>query len=657
MSPFSPFPYGSPVQQGMVQSPFSGSPAQKYLLNSFSRGNTSRESFPQQNSFSRGHSLLMEPSTSGENVATPRLRGQDLYGGPVMFGGGSSALRRGRMLSATPYSAALRNREREREKARPQAPPTPATPTTDAMSSTARVILDTLDKMSTPIQDARKIPVPRAEKRKMIEDELNCSLGGSSRRRPRLGSGVQTMLNGPPLRKNYSPVPVRGTASRLGAPSTSSAGLNYEKEGIHASGKMRAKVSEKGRAKAMQGLVESESMLPTFLTASVPTLDIKFDKLPEFNLKVPIQTQSKVESAKVSQKIEINPKPITGGFNFEPGTGGFSLKSKIGESSLEPKSKGFNLEPKSGGFNVDPKSNASVFSSSNAVTPSANKLPVPTTNAVKPMSYIQDKPCNNLEPKQKPPKNSFESPKSVEPKLPSLPTVLPVNNLQPSTKKTPNSSFTSSTSVNEKLFRFSFSPPELVSKGETKLVSAKFTFSAPEKVGSFAVNGKDSGKCKKSESGYSSKNSSFSSVTRVPVMMNHVTNLSPRRKESSLRRTESSLPDVANSVMMFGQGGKQGVDVVRDSPSTASNRLPDVTTSTGFGSISASPSTGFGGISASPSTGFGDISSSPSTGFGAFSAKPNSGGFGGFSSSPSSGGFGAAKELKSGSVMDILGKK
>ena len=71
-----------------------------------------------------------------------------------MFGGGSSALRRGRMLSATPYSAALRNREREREKTRPQAPPTPATPTptTDAMSSTARVILDTLDKMSTPIQ-------------------------------------------------------------------------------------------------------------------------------------------------------------------------------------------------------------------------------------------------------------------------------------------------------------------------------------------------------------------------------------------------------------------------------------------------------------------------------------------------------------------------
>ena len=81
MSPFSPFPYGSPVQQGTIQSPFSGSPAQKYLLNSFARGNNSRDSFPQANNFSRGNSLAAEPTTSSENVATPRLRGQDLYGG------------------------------------------------------------------------------------------------------------------------------------------------------------------------------------------------------------------------------------------------------------------------------------------------------------------------------------------------------------------------------------------------------------------------------------------------------------------------------------------------------------------------------------------------------------------------------------------------
>ena len=54
LSPFSPFPFGSPVQQGKVQSPFgqtkptkpnqvqtpfSGSPGQKLLLNSLNRKN------------------------------------------------------------------------------------------------------------------------------------------------------------------------------------------------------------------------------------------------------------------------------------------------------------------------------------------------------------------------------------------------------------------------------------------------------------------------------------------------------------------------------------------------------------------------------------------------------------------------------------------
>jgi len=656
MSPFSPFPYGSPVQQGTIQSPFSGSPAQKYLLNSFARRNNSRES--QANSFSRGNSA--EQTVTTETVATPRLRGQDLYGGPVMFGGGSSALRRGRMLSATPYSAALRNREREREKTRPTAPPTPATPTptTDAMSSTARVILDTLDKMSTPIQDARKIPVPRAEKRKMIEDELNCSLSSLSRRRPRLGSGLHTMLNGPPLRKNYSPVPVRGAASRLGAtPSTSSIGVDYERAGGASSGKVKAKVSEKGRAKAMLELTESDHELPSFLTTSVPTLDIKFDKLPEIDLKSSGQTQAKEEGVKASQKAEESPKPKAGGgFNFNSGSGGFNLKPKVGgsESSLESKSGGFtNFESKTGGgFNFEPKTKPSVSPLMNAVTPStpsANKLSIPNTNAVKPNNYIQDQPRNSLhQPGQKtslsqPESKPDSSPKTVQSKLPSPPppAVLPVNNLP--TKKR---SFSSSTSVNEndeKRPRFSFVAPEIVSNDAAKSVSTKFSFSAPEVSGTIvAVNGKDNAQYKNSESGYSSLNSSSSSLTKVPVMKNHVTSLSPRRKDSSLRH-ESSLPDVANSVMMFGQGGKQGVDVVRDSPSVASNRLPDVTTSTGFGGISASPSSGFRGFSAKPSSG-------------GFGEKPSAG-FGGFSSAPSSGGFGAAKELKTGSVMDILGKK
>jgi hypothetical protein len=47
--------------------------------------------------------------------------------------------------------------------------------------------------------------VARAEKRKALEEELNCSLGAPSRRRPRLGGGPPSAafngsLSGPPLR-------------------------------------------------------------------------------------------------------------------------------------------------------------------------------------------------------------------------------------------------------------------------------------------------------------------------------------------------------------------------------------------------------------------------------------------------------------------------
>ena len=40
------------------------------------------------------------------------------------------------------------------------------------LSATARSILETLEKMSTPLKDAHKMPVPRAEKRKAIAEEL-----------------------------------------------------------------------------------------------------------------------------------------------------------------------------------------------------------------------------------------------------------------------------------------------------------------------------------------------------------------------------------------------------------------------------------------------------------------------------------------------------
>ena len=153
-----------------------------------------------------------------------------------MFGGNSS-LRRNRLLSASPYESAASQRQNSRLTNRgidsqhnlsnPQTPSSSksTTPTSeDGMSSTARLILDTLERMSTPIRDAHKIPiVGRAEKRRQVMSELesslvqsNCNNGtsNSKRRRPNLGNGgsastisnIHTLLNGPPLRKLMSPM-------------------------------------------------------------------------------------------------------------------------------------------------------------------------------------------------------------------------------------------------------------------------------------------------------------------------------------------------------------------------------------------------------------------------------------------------------------------
>eukprot|EP00088_Acartia_fossae_P059905 TRINITY_DN7162_c0_g1_i7.p1 TRINITY_DN7162_c0_g1~~TRINITY_DN7162_c0_g1_i7.p1 ORF type:complete len:549 (-),score=131.48 TRINITY_DN7162_c0_g1_i7:729-2342(-) len=90
-------------------------------------------------------------------------------------------------------------------------------PPTDAMSSTARLILETLEKMSTPLKDSDKMPTLSVD-RKRVAEELNNSLGltpgnmGSARKRPRLGNGplgsggTNSPLAGPPFRKLYSPL-------------------------------------------------------------------------------------------------------------------------------------------------------------------------------------------------------------------------------------------------------------------------------------------------------------------------------------------------------------------------------------------------------------------------------------------------------------------
>ena len=86
-SPFSPFPYGSPLTKvNSLQTSFSGSPGQKMLL---------------------GTSLHQATSETEREVMTPRMKGREMYGGPVIFG---SSARKSRLLSAGPYTAAFRSR-------------------------------------------------------------------------------------------------------------------------------------------------------------------------------------------------------------------------------------------------------------------------------------------------------------------------------------------------------------------------------------------------------------------------------------------------------------------------------------------------------------------------------------------------------------------
>merc|ERR1719193_1522584 len=303
----SPFPFGSPLHQGLEQSSFSGSPGQRLLL-------------------SKAPPAAQQ---SGQEVVTPRLKGREMYGGPVMFGSGSS-FRRNRMLSASPYSATLRSRQAERAArsslsinttAAPSSLPSSTAsspspvPATDSMSSTARLILDTLDKMSTPIQDAKKMPAlvqPRAEKRKLIEEELNCSLKSPQRRRVRLGSGALS-LAGPPLRKSYAPVslsnglssPLTTSTSKTPSPQPSPVPVAPPATSLpsttKSSLKLKSKVVDSGRTP-----VARSSPPPSFLgTVAGPpeppaislSTPLAITTLPVFNLAAPLPAMNGVGRA------------------------------------------------------------------------------------------------------------------------------------------------------------------------------------------------------------------------------------------------------------------------------------------------------------------------------------------------------------------------
>ena len=165
-----------------------------------------------------------------------------------MFGGNSTN-RKSRLLSASPYAAAAISSRKSHQRPlfeestssrrgssaantpSPAPSPSPSSTISDngMMSSTARLIFDTLEKMSTPVRDAQKLipsvslsSPPRAEKRRLIAEQLDwCHDSLKRRRRPRLGHSDRPgsdHLNGPPLRTVFSPLPptpkLRSTATK-----------------------------------------------------------------------------------------------------------------------------------------------------------------------------------------------------------------------------------------------------------------------------------------------------------------------------------------------------------------------------------------------------------------------------------------------------------
>jgi len=237
-SPFSPFPFGSPLGMSSIRasdqknSGNSGSDSAAASGNSSGSGTSTS---PNQSS-AFGTSIYLKG----------RVRAQEAYGGPVMFGGHTSN-RKSRMISASPYAAsALASRKphqrplfdelgsssrgSEFESRRgssaantpsPAPSPSPSNSSTSengVMSSTARLIFDTLEKMSTPVRDAQKLipsvscSPPRAEKRRLIAEQFDWCQNSLKRRRPQLGPRASpapgsNQLNGPPLRTIFSPVP------------------------------------------------------------------------------------------------------------------------------------------------------------------------------------------------------------------------------------------------------------------------------------------------------------------------------------------------------------------------------------------------------------------------------------------------------------------
>ena len=219
-----------------------------------------------------------------------------------MFGG-SSTNRRSRLLSASPYTAAAISSRKPHQRPlfedsassrrgssaantpSPAPSPSPSSTTSNdngLMSSTARLIFDTLEKMSTPVRDAQKLipsvslsSPPRGEKRRLIAEQLDWCHDSLKRRRPRLGQSDSSRgtdhLNGPPLRTVFSPLPPtpkpRSTATKSARLSASTKATSIAETSTSAAS------SNLSLSKAFTPKPDLQGLPSTMVQPNVPSLE------------------------------------------------------------------------------------------------------------------------------------------------------------------------------------------------------------------------------------------------------------------------------------------------------------------------------------------------------------------------------------------------
>lgn len=221
------------------------------------------------------------------------------------------------------------------------------------MSSTAKTILETLVKMSSPnSRDAQqRTPMPRAERRRALAEELLRGDGGqtSARRRPRLGQRVNDtrhVLNGPPLRTNFSVTPavrrIPESVHRKPSPekrmeTVSQSDFNEKKdESKTTGGKIRSKLGEKAKARAERVLEQTEDSNVSYLsnlTKNNPLL--KMTTLPTF------QFGNKAKSDEIEKNQSILTSPALNRVvsdKPEPNNAAIKVMEKVFNNSAEEKS-------------------------------------------------------------------------------------------------------------------------------------------------------------------------------------------------------------------------------------------------------------------------------------------------------------------------------